>query len=86
MAQALHRSGPQLPGETTRRHVFVAIDRATRWVFNRAYNSKTATNARHFLRDLERASPMHIRTILAPPLSPFASKRLPGNGQRQGVH
>ena len=37
---------------------------ATRWVFVRIYKSKTAANARRFLRDLERACPMKIRTIL----------------------
>ena len=42
----------------------MAIDRATRWVFIRIYNSKTAANAHRFLRDLERACPMRIRTIL----------------------
>jgi len=46
-----------------RRYLFVAIDRATWWVFIRIYNSKTAANARRFLRDLERACPMKIRTI-----------------------
>jgi hypothetical protein len=50
--------------ETSRRYLFVAIDRATRWVFIRIYKSKTAANARRFLRDLDRACPMHIRTIL----------------------
>ena len=49
-----------------RRHLylFVAIDRATRWVFICVFNAKTAANARRFLRDLERACPMRIRTIL----------------------
>jgi transposase InsO family protein len=37
---------------------------ATRWVFVRVYNTKTAANARRFLRDLERACPIRIRTIL----------------------
>jgi transposase InsO family protein len=50
--------------ETRRRYLFVAIDRATRWVFIRVYNAKTAANARRFLRDLERACPIRIRTIL----------------------
>jgi len=43
--------------ETSRRDLFVAIDRATRWVFVRVYNSKTAANARRFLRDPERTCP-----------------------------
>ena len=55
---------PQMADETSRRSLFVAIDRATRWVFIRIYRSKTAANARRFLRDLERACPIRIRTIL----------------------
>jgi transposase InsO family protein len=55
---------PQMADETSRRYLFVAIDRATRWVFIRIFKTKTAANARRFLRDLERACPMRIRTIL----------------------
>jgi len=47
-----------------RRYLFVAIDRATRWVFIRICTAKTAANARRFLRDLERACPVRIRTVL----------------------
>jgi len=50
--------------ETSRRYLFVAIDRATRWVCIRIYKSKTAANARRFLRDLERTCPIRIRSIL----------------------
>jgi transposase InsO family protein len=56
---------PQMADETSRRYLFVAIDRATRWVFIRIFKAKTAANARRFLRDLERACPIHIRTVLA---------------------
>jgi hypothetical protein len=38
--------------EASRRYLFVAIDRATRWVFVRIMPAKTAANARRFLRDL----------------------------------
>ena len=55
---------PQMEDQTSRRYLFVAIDRATRWVFIRIYNNKTVANARRFLRDLERACPIRIRTIL----------------------
>ncbi len=55
---------PKMADESSRRYLFVAIDRATRWVFIRIYNSKTAANARRFLRDLERTCPIQIRTIL----------------------
>jgi transposase-like protein len=46
---------PQMPEETKRRYLFVAIDRATRWVFVRIMPAKTAANARRFLRELSRA-------------------------------
>ena len=55
---------PQMADETSRRYLFVAIDRATRWVFIRIFTAKTAANARRFLRDLERSCPIRIRTIL----------------------
>ena len=40
----------QMADETLRRYLFVAIDRATRWVFIRIFKAKTAANARRFLR------------------------------------
>lgn len=55
---------PQMADEEHRRYLFVAIDRATRWVFVRIYPAKTAANARRFLRDLERAAPMKITKAL----------------------
>ncbi len=42
----------------------MAIDRATRWVFIRIFKAKNTANARRFLRDLERACHLCIRTIL----------------------
>jgi transposase InsO family protein len=50
--------------ETSRRYLFVAIDRATRWVFVRIMPAKMAANARRFLRDLHRACPIRITKIL----------------------
>lgn len=55
---------PQMADESARRYLFVAIDRATRWVFVRIYPAQTAANARRFLRDLERAAPMRITRVL----------------------
>jgi len=55
---------PQMADEERRRYLFVAIDRATRWVFVRIYPARTAANARRFLRDLERAAPMKITKVL----------------------
>ena len=50
--------------EDRRRYLFVAIYRATRWVFVRIYPAKTAANARRFLRGLERAAPIKITRVL----------------------
>jgi len=47
-----------------RRYLFVAIDRATRWVFVRIMPARTAAKARRFLRDLHRACPIRIARIL----------------------
>ena len=55
---------PQMADEDCRRYLFVAIDRATRWVFVRIYSAKTAANALRFLRDLGRAAPMRITRVL----------------------
>ena len=55
---------PQMADEDSRRYLFVAIDRATRWVFVRIYPTQTAANARRFLRDLDRAAPMRITRVL----------------------
>src|SRR6056297_1028739 len=55
---------PQMADEDRRRYLFVAIDRATRWVFVRIYPAQTAANARRFLRDLDRAAPMKITRVL----------------------
>jgi len=55
---------PQMADEDKRRHLFVAIDWATRWVFIRIYSARTAPNAQRFLRDLDRACPMKITRIL----------------------
>lgn len=55
---------PQMADETARRYVFVAIDRATRWVYIQIKANKTAASARAFLNALHKAAPFHIRTIL----------------------
>ena len=61
--------------ETTRRYLFVAIDRATRWAFVRIMPAKTAANARRFLRDLSRACPIRISKIRKP--APKAAVKQP---------
>jgi len=55
---------PQMPDESERRYVFVAIDRATRWVFIAIKSHRSAAAARSFLNALAKAAPFKIRTIL----------------------
>lgn len=55
---------PQMPGESSRRYLFVAIDRATRWVFVRIMDTKSARCAATFLRALAKACPVRIEKIL----------------------
>jgi transposase InsO family protein len=55
---------PQMMDETSRRYVFVAIDRATRWVFIAIKKDKSARSARAFLNELNKASAFKIKTLL----------------------
>ncbi|SFD82896.1 Transposase and inactivated derivatives, IS30 family [Thiohalospira halophila DSM 15071] len=55
---------PQMADEDRRRYLFVAIDRATRWVFVDICADKSASTARRFLRKLHKACPVRIRTLL----------------------
>ncbi len=55
---------PQMADETARSYLFVAIDRATRWVFIQIMPSKSAANARKFLKALHNACPIKIKHIL----------------------
>lgn len=55
---------PQMPGESKRRYLFVAIDRATRWVFVAIKTNKSAASARSFLNALAKACPIRISKIL----------------------
>ena len=53
-----------MPDETRRRYLFVAIDRATRWVFVAIKTDKTAASARSFLKALHKACPIKIVKLL----------------------
>jgi transposase InsO family protein len=65
---------PQMPDETHRRYLFVAIDRATRWVYMRTYRDQTEASSTDFLRRLKQAAPMRIKTILTDNGSQFTDR------------
>ncbi|MBB1078238.1 IS481 family transposase, partial [Rhodoferax sp. 4810] len=55
---------PQMPDETHRRYLFVAIDRATRWVYLELLDDKTAASASAFLNRLTAHAPFKIEYVL----------------------
>ena len=55
---------PHMANETSRGYLFVAINRASRWVFIGIYRNKAAANAWRFLGDLKRTCLILIHTIL----------------------
>jgi transposase InsO family protein len=55
---------PQMQDESSRRYLFVAIDRATRWVFVQVKKNKTAASAKAFLSAVHKACPMRIQKVL----------------------
>jgi transposase InsO family protein len=65
---------PQMPDETSRRYLFVAIDRATRWVFLHIYGDMTERSSVDFLRGIKLASPIKISKILTDNGSQFTAK------------
>jgi hypothetical protein len=65
---------PQMPDETKRRHLFMAIDRATRWVYLRIYKNQTDVSSTDFLRQLRKVVPMKIQKILTDNGSQFTDR------------
>ena len=55
---------PQMQDEVKRRYLFVAIDRATRWVFVQIKANKTAASAKAFRNALHKACPIQITKLL----------------------
>jgi hypothetical protein len=55
---------PQLPDETAQRYLFVAIDRASRWVYVAILGEKTAHNAAEFLQRLVDNAPFKVQKVL----------------------
>jgi len=55
---------PQMADEERRRYLFVAIDRATGWVYVALTSDKTALSARAFLNALAKAAPFRIQKLL----------------------
>lgn len=55
---------PQMSDESSRRYLFVAIDRATKWVYLEIRPNKQASTAASFLKKLKQAAPFKITKVL----------------------
>ncbi|PQJ95340.1 IS481 family transposase [Chromatium okenii] len=55
---------PKMPDEQAHRYLFVAIDRATRWVYAKVFVQKTAANASAFLQQVIAAAAFKIEKVL----------------------
>ena len=65
---------PQMPDESSRRYLFVVIDRATRWVYFRIYKDQSGSSSCDFLRRLQRTAPMKIIKLLTDNGSQFTDR------------
>lgn len=65
---------PRMPDETSRRYLYVAIDRATHWVFLHIYGDMTDKSSVDFLLRLKIASPIKINKILTDNGSQFTDR------------
>jgi hypothetical protein len=77
---------PQMPDETQRRYLFVAIDRATRWVYLHIYADQTEQRSVDFLHRVQRAAPMTIQKVLTDNGSQFTDRFTSRNKQPSGGH
>jgi transposase InsO family protein len=75
-----------MPDETSRRYLFVAIERASRWVFLHIYDDQSEENSLDFLKRLQAAYPIHIRTILTDNGTQFTDRFTSRQKQPSGNH
>ena len=81
---------PQIPDEQSRSYLFVAIDRATRWVFMCIYPDQSEDSSEDssvdFLSRLKRAAPMKIVKLLTDNGSQFTDRFRNKKRRASGIH
>jgi len=77
---------PQMPDESQRRYLFVAIDRATRWVYLHIYKDQSEVSSVDFLRRVRQASPMKIVKLLTDNGSQFTDRFTSKKKEPSGKH
>ena len=79
---------PQMPDETARRYLFVAIDRATRWLYIELYADQTDGSSVDFLTKVHLACPVKIVKLLTDNGSQFTDRFTSGARKKEtsGTH
>lgn len=77
---------PRMPDESERRYLFVAIDRATRWVYLHIYANQTDSSAVDFLHRVKKAAPMNIVKVLTDNGSQFTDRFTSQKKEPSGNH
>ena len=65
---------PQMPDEQQRRYLFVAIDRATRWVYMAIYADQSDCSSVDFLNKVKQVCPVKIVKLLTDNGSQFTDR------------
>jgi transposase InsO family protein len=65
---------PQMPDETSRRYLFVAIRSRTRWVFMEIYSDQSDSSSTDFLIKVKKACPINIVKLLTDNGSQFTDR------------
>jgi transposase InsO family protein len=77
---------PKMPDESSRRYLFVAIDRATRWVYLRTYGDQSERSSVDFLRRVHMAAPFKINKLLTDNGTQFTDRFTSKDKQPTGNH
>ena len=77
---------PQMPDEAARRYLFVAIDRATRWVFIDIYADQSESSSVDFLAKVRNACPVKITKLLTDNGSQFTDRFTAKSKAPSGQH
>ena len=77
---------PRMPDQTSRTSLYVAIDRATRWVFLKVYPDQSEQSSADFLRVLEQASAVKIEKVLTDNGSQFTDRFTSKKKKPSGKH
>ncbi|SFD94424.1 Integrase core domain-containing protein [Thiohalospira halophila DSM 15071] len=77
---------PAMADEDSRTYLFVAIDRASRWVYLERHREKSQKAATRFLKNLQEKAPFHLRILLTDNDQAFTDRFTQKDRQPSGSH